>query len=70
MQEGQLLLCWFFYPNKHNASSFYLYKPFIFAIISEHAKTDKFKIFANIVYPVQIITSEVTISWFDKNKNK
>ena len=31
MQEGQLLLCWFFYPNKHKASSFTLiYKAFIF----------------------------------------
>ena len=32
--------------------------------------THKFKIFANIVYPVQIITSEITLDDFDKNKNK
>ena len=33
--------------------------------------THKFKVFANIVYPVQIITSEVFIRWFcQKNKKK
>ena len=32
--------------------------------------THKFKVFANIVYPVQIITSEVIIRWFWQKQKK
>ena len=56
--QGELLLCWLYTPiNIH----LYLYKAFNFAIISEYKciYIPKFKVFANIVSPVQIITSEV-----------
>ena len=49
----------------------YLYKAFIFAIFSEYDMyTHNFKVFANIVYPVQIITSEVIIILDDFDKKK
>ena len=32
--------------------------------------THKFKVFTNIVYPVQIITLEVIIRCFEKNNKK
>ena len=49
-----------FYPNKHTASSFTFTKH-LFLLLFLNMYTHKFKVFANIVYPVQIITSEVTI---------
>ena len=59
MQEGQLILL-IFYPNKHAASSF-TFSRHLFLLLSLNLYTHKFKVFANTVYPVQIITSEVTI---------
>ena len=49
-----------FYPNKHTASSF-TFTRHLFMLLFLNMYTHKFKVFANIVYPVQIITSEVTI---------
>ena len=60
MQEGQLFTLLIFYPNKHTASSFTFTKH-LFLLLFLNMYTHKFKVFANIVYPVQIITSEVTI---------
>ena len=57
MQEGQLLI---FYPNKDTASSFTLTRH-LFLLLYLNMCTHKFKVFANIVYPVQITTSEVII---------
>ena len=67
MQEGQLLLCWFFYPIKHTASSFTFTKH-LFLLLFLNMYTHKFNVFANIVYPVQIITSEVIIMIWTKIK--
>ena len=48
-----------FYPNKHTASSFTFTKH-LFLLLFLNMYTHKFKVFSNIVYRVQIITSEVT----------
>ena len=62
-QDGQLLLCWFFYPNKQKACSF-TFTRHLFLLLFLNMYTHKFKIYANIVYPVQIMRSEVIIRWF------
>ena len=62
MQEGQHLHL-MFYPNKHTANSFTFTKH-LFLLLFLNMYTHKFKVFANIVYLVQIIISEVTIRWF------
>ena len=67
MQEGQLLLCWFFYPNKHIAYSF-TFTRHLFLLLFLNMYTHKFKAFANIVYLVQTMRSEVLLDDFDKNK--
>ena len=70
MQEGQLLLCWFFfYPIKHTGSSLTLTRH-LFLLLFLRMCTHKLKVFTNIVYPVQIITSKITIRWFWQNKIK
>ena len=61
-QEGQLLLL-IFYPNKYTTSSFTFTKH-LFLLLFLNMYTHKFEVFANIVYPVQMITSEVTIRRF------
>ena len=52
-----------FYPNKHTASIF-TFTRHLFLLLFLNMYTHKFKGFANIVYPVQIITSKVA------NRNK
>ena len=59
-----------FYPNKHTASTFTLTRH-LFLLLFLNMYTYKFKVFANIVNPAQIITSEVTSRWLlTKNKKK
>ena len=55
-----------FYPNKHTASSF-IFTRHLFLLLLLNMYIHRFKVFANNVYPVQIITSEDD---FDKNKKK
>ena len=52
----------FFYLNKHTASAFTL-TGHLFLLLFVNMYTHKFKLFANIVYHVRIITSEVTNRW-------
>ena len=48
-----------FYPNKHTSSTFTFTRHLILPLFL-NMYTLKFKVFVNIVYPVQIITSEIT----------
>ena len=48
-----------FLLNKHTANTF-TFTRHLFLLFLLNMDTHKFKVFANIVYPVQIITSEVT----------
>ena len=48
-----------FLSNKHTTNTFTLTRHSFF-LLFRNMNTHKFKVFANIVYPVQIITSEVT----------
>ena len=52
-----------FYPNKHTASIF-TFTRHLSLLLFLNMYTHKFKVFANIVYPVQIITSEALIDDF------
>ena len=61
MQEGQLLLFFFFTQIKIQQVSLPFQGIYYFLLLFLNMYTHKFKVFANIVYPVQIITSEVTI---------
>ena len=80
MQEGQLLLCWFFTPINIQQVPFTFTKHlFLLLFLNMYTHkfklflnmyTHKFKVFANIVYPVQTITSELTIRWFWQKKKK
>ena len=76
MQEGQLLLCWVFTPVNTQQVPLPLqgiYFCYFFFSVYVHLSlkiTYQFKVFANIVYSVQIIISEVIIRLFDKNKTK
>ena len=47
-----------FNPNKHTASTF-TFTRHLFLLSFLNMYTHKFNVFANSVYPVQIITSEV-----------
>ena len=69
MQEGQLLLCWFFIHINIQQVPLPL-QGIYFLLLFLYMYTHKFKVFANIVYPVQIITSEVIIRWFWQKKKK
>ena len=57
MQEEQLLLCWFFTPMNIQQVPLPL-QGIYFLLLFLNMYTHKFKVFANIVSPVQIITSE------------
>ena len=48
-----------FYPNNHTADTF-TFTRYLLLLLYLNMYTHKFKTFANIVYPVQIITSKVT----------
>ena len=57
MQEGPLLLCSFFTPINIQQVPLPL-QGIYFLLLFLNIYTHKFKVFANIVYPVQIIPSE------------
>ena len=69
MQEGQLLLFWFFTPINIQQVPVPL-QGIYFVLLFLNIYTHKFKVFANIVNPVHIITSEVIIRWFWQKLNK
>ena len=58
-----------FYPNKHTASTL-TFTRHLFLLLLLNMYTHKFKVFANIVYPVQTITSEITNKWILTKKKK
>ena len=48
----------FVYPNKHTTITF-TFRRHLFLLLFMNTYNHKFKVFANIMYPVQIIISEV-----------